>query len=57
MVVERVVHEIADLQARFASALADSSRATGAERARDANTALPDTDAMVDRIEAVAPRG
>lgn len=56
VVVQPTVQEVPDLQATFAAALHDSSLAAGSRRIRDANAALPDTDALVDDIEAAVSR-
>lgn len=56
VVVPPTVQEVPDLQATFAAALHDTSLAAGSRRIRDANAALPDTDALVDDIEAAVSR-
>jgi Glycosyltransferase family 28 C-terminal domain len=48
------VVEVADLHAAFSTAWADTSLAGGAARVSQSNAALPDTDALVDRIAEVA---
>jgi L-demethylnoviosyl transferase len=56
VVVPPAVREVAQLRATFAAALYDTGLAAGSRRIRDANAALPDTDALVDDIEVAASR-
>jgi tylactone mycaminosyltransferase/glycosyltransferase DesVII len=48
------VTAVADLQAVFEAAREDADLDAGAARVSRSNAALPDTDALVDRVEAVA---
>jgi UDP:flavonoid glycosyltransferase YjiC (YdhE family) len=48
------VTEVADLRAVFSSAWADTNLAAGAAQVCQGNATLPDTDALVDRVVAVA---
>jgi glycosyltransferase len=54
VVMAPTVEDVRDLLAGFTTARDDTDLAAGAMRVRDANAALPDTDALVDDIEAAA---